>query len=90
MDQFSRGVLTAGLMVISLFFFRFFQRDRDRFFLFFALSFFLLAADRFALAIATTYGVTTPVPYWARAFGYLLIVIAIIDKNMSKRSSSPF
>lgn len=84
MDQFLRGLTAAGFLVIGMFFLRFFRRDRDRLFLFFALSFFLLAADRFMLGLAASYGAITVIPYWARAFAYLLIIAAIVDKNLSK------
>jgi hypothetical protein len=88
MDQFLRGVTAAGCLTIGLFFLRFFQRDRDRLFMFFSLSFFLLAADRIALAVASAGGITTAIPYWARAFAYLLITLAILDKNISRANSA--
>jgi uncharacterized membrane protein len=88
MDQFLRGAITAGCIVIGLFFLRFFRRDRDRLFLYFACAFFLLAADRFALGVASSLGANIALPYWARAFAYLLIIIAIVDKNLSRRSLS--
>ena len=84
MNEFFRGVIAAACVVLGLFFLRFFRRDRDRLFLFFALSFFLLAADRASLVIAESYGISTTLPYWARAFAYLLILVAIVDKNLSK------
>ena len=84
MDQFLRGIAAAECVTIGLFFLRYFRRDRDRLFMFFSLSFFLLAADRIALATAAAYGESTALPYWARAFAYLLIVVAIVDKNVSK------
>jgi hypothetical protein len=48
-------MIVFGCLVVGLFFLRFFRRSRDRLFLFFALSFFLLAAERFTLAILTSY-----------------------------------
>jgi hypothetical protein len=121
MDQFLRGAIVAGCLVVGLFFLRFFRRSHDRLFLFFALSFFLLAAERFMLAVVASYDVPLDaaewvqgvaaiseseqiirqrllalrpdwihtfanVPYWVRAFAYLLIIAGIADKNLSTRS----
>jgi hypothetical protein len=118
MDQFLRGAIVAGCLVVGLFFLRFFRRSRDRLFLFFALSFFLLAAERFMLAVIESYNVPLDagewvraiaavndspqsirerllelrprwirsfanVPYWVRAFAYLLIITGIVDKNIN-------
>ncbi len=88
MDQFLRGVIVAGCVVIGLFFLRFHQRSRDRLFLFFALSFFLLAAERFMLVMVNVYDAPTNIPYWVRAFAYLLIIWGIVDKNLSKPEKS--
>lgn len=121
MDQFLRGAIVAGCLVIGLFFLRFHRRSRDRLFLFFALSFFLLAAERFMLVVVASYDVIhasewvqvfgdaalspeatvetllarrpewvpkfATVPYWVRAFAYLLIIAGIVDKNVAKRKT---
>ncbi len=96
MDQFVRGAIVAGCLVVGLFFLRFFRRTWDRLFLFFALSFFLLAAERFMLALVAAYATSADItfwlhafPYWVRAFAYLLIIVGIIDKNVSGRSETP-
>jgi amino acid transporter len=124
MDQVLRGMIVFGCVVIGLFFLRFYRRSSDRLFLFFALSFILLAAERFTLAVLASYEVppsvtvgmhgdepgdeaptaarspqrqrqpdwmtaVANVPYWVRAFAYLLIIAGIVDKNISGRRNEP-
>jgi hypothetical protein len=90
MDQFVRGVIVLGCLVIGLFFLRFFRRSGDRLFLYFAVSFVLLAAERFLLALLHEFGPPSraqlDVSYWVRAFAYLVIVVGIVDKNLTRRT----
>jgi hypothetical protein len=89
MDQFLRGFITAGTLVIALFFLRFYIRGHDRLFLFFSLSFFLLALNRIALALVAHHDIDTSIPYLVRAFAYLLILLVIIDKNFFNGRKPP-
>src|SRR5687768_1933531 len=79
MTAFVAGALTAGYVVIALFFLRFRSESGDRLFTIFAAAFGLLAVQRFALFY---YG--TEVGIWLytlRLFAFALILFAIIDKN---------
>jgi hypothetical protein len=89
MDQFLRGAIVAGCLVVGLFFLRFHRRTSDRLFLFFALSFFLLSAERFMLAVLASYhvqGFIGNIPYWVRAVAYLILIWGIVDKNLARRT----
>lgn len=98
MNEFVPGMLAAGYLVIGLFFIRFWRTSRDRLFLIFALSFLLLAANRTMLSLTGVFdaprgsGVGSPdevaTPYyWIRLAAYLLILVAIVDKNLRSARS---
>ncbi len=75
------GAIAMGLMVAGLFFLRFWRDTRDRFFLFFAIAFFILGANRIAQGLNPLSTEQEPYFYLVRFFAYLLILIAIVDKN---------
>jgi uncharacterized membrane protein HdeD (DUF308 family) len=84
MDPLNRallGAISMASIVIGMFFLRFWRAGRDRFFLFFALSFLLEGANRFALALLARPNEGTPTIYLVRLLAFLLIVAAILDKN---------
>ena len=67
--------------VAGLFFLRFRTRTGDRLFSFFAAAFLLLSAQRFALVVAHEWGESTTWLYGMRLLAFVLILIAIVDKN---------
>ena len=75
------GALGALYAVIGLFFLRFRARTGDRLFAMFAGAFFLLAAQRIAIAVAREWGEDTTWLYGLRLLAFLLILFAVIDKN---------
>jgi hypothetical protein len=78
------GAIVAVSFVIGAFFMRFWRATRDRFFLLFALSFWLEAANRVLLGILPLWREDTPAYYLVRLLSYALIAGAIIDKNRRK------
>jgi hypothetical protein len=81
MEQMLMGAIAAGWLVAGLFFFRFWRQTRDRFFLWFALSFWLEAADRLALGLMAPASEDSPAIYSLRIVAYGLILLAIWQKN---------
>jgi hypothetical protein len=79
------GAITACYVVVGLFFLRFWQRSRDRLFIFFSIAFFILAMQRLALAVTTQTNENTLFLYVIRLLAFLLILAAIIDKNRSSK-----
>lgn len=77
------GALAMGCLVIGVIFLRLWRASADRFFLFFALSFFVQAANRVALSLAPSPQEGEPWHYGVRLLAYLLILLAIRDKNRS-------
>jgi hypothetical protein len=96
MSDFISGALMLGYLAAGLYFLRFWRATCDRLFAFFACAFWLLALQRLALALTTTEGAitssTAPPPpietqtllYLVRLFAFVLILIAIIDKNSTR------
>ena len=82
---FVSGLLTAGYLVAALFFLRFWHRTRDRLFARFSGAFGRLALQRLALAAALVTGHSTTPYYLLRLAAFVLIVVAILDKNRSAR-----
>jgi hypothetical protein len=84
MDGFLVGAIAAMSLVISLFFFRFWRKTQDRFFLFFALSFLIEACNRTLMASVDGWQEGSPFYYMVRLLAYTLIIVAILDKNRKK------
>jgi hypothetical protein len=85
MIDFLAGAVTLGYSVAAVFFVRFWRRTSDRLFLAFAAAFGLLAVNQ-VLAAALEFGdERTPYVYSLRVLGFVLILWAVVDKNLSGR-----
>ena len=69
---------------VGLIFFRSWRYTRDRFFELFGIAFWLLAAHWSALAIVGAVDETRHFFYVVRLLGFLLVLLAIADKNRSR------
>lgn len=83
--ELAAGALIFAYLMASLFFFRFWRRTRDSLFMAFGWAFVLMAVNQLALALL-------PVPqeelhyiYVIRISAFLLILGAIVNKNIGKR-----
>jgi len=85
MNQMLIGAIAAASLAAGLFFFRFWRTTRDRFFLLFALSFWIEGANRVLLYESAGLDDDAPVYYVIRLLAYGLILAAIIDKNRGPR-----
>jgi hypothetical protein len=85
MEQMLTGTIAMGWLLAGLFFFRFWRRTRDHFFLWFALSFWLEFFNRVWLGLADVTGEDRPVIYGLRVISYGLILLAIWQKNRPRR-----
>ena len=81
MNAILSGAIALGSLVVGLFFFKFWWRSRDRFFLFFALSFWIEAGNRVALGLLGGTSELAPLIYVLRVLAYGLILVAIVQKN---------
>ena len=81
MRQFFWGALALSAWVAGLFFSNFWKVSRDRLFLLFSLAFWTLALHWAGLAIVNPALESTHYLYVLRLFAYVLIIVAIVDRN---------
>jgi hypothetical protein len=82
---FVSGALCLGFLVASLFFLRFWRETRDRLFLFFTMSFVVLALQRITLMMTSAVPALELPSYGLRLLAFLLMLAAIVDKNLRPR-----
>lgn len=88
MNDMWMGAIAMASLAAGLYFLRFWRSTGDRFFLFFALSFWIEAANRVGLAsVPGTLRIPEeyPVFYLIRLLAFILILYAILDKNRSRK-----
>ncbi|HXH29289.1 MAG TPA: DUF5985 family protein [Bacteriovoracaceae bacterium] len=81
------GALMMACLVAGLFFLDFWKRSHDKLFLMFSFAFFLLAAERLVLGYIGTAYEPSPRIYLIRAGAFVIILIAIINKNRENKQS---
>lgn len=79
------GAIAMACLVAGVFFLRFWRKTGDRFFLFFAISFCVEGVNRAALGVVSDPNEAQPFFYIVRLLSFVLILIAIVDKNRAKR-----
>ncbi|MBN8530751.1 MAG: hypothetical protein J0L97_02665 [Alphaproteobacteria bacterium] len=80
MNSMLLGAVAMACFTASLFFLRFWKTTRDRFFLFFAISFSVEGINRIILGLFYS-DEQEPRIYLLRLVAFLLILFAIVDKN---------
>lgn len=83
--NFFGGAIVFGYALIGLFFLKFWKRTRDAFFGYFASAFFVLSIGRIIEAIVRTNETDTPVVYLFRLLAFLIIIFAIVYKNLAAK-----
>jgi hypothetical protein len=81
MEQMLIGAISVSFYLAGLYFFRFWHRTRDRFFLCFALAFWMESANRAILGLRADPAEDSPLVYGIRLLAYGLILFAIWQKN---------
>ena len=79
------GALACAAGVVGLFFLRYWRLSGDRFFVFFAAAFWIMAVNWGALAAISPTNEARHLVYLARLLAFLLILVAIVDKNRQSR-----
>ncbi|MCI3951304.1 MAG: hypothetical protein K0R53_801 [Burkholderiales bacterium] len=90
MIEFLSGAVTVAHLVAALFFLRFWRKTADRLFLAFALAFVLFALNQGLAHVLAIYHEPTSFIYALRVLGFVLIVIAIVDKNFFAARSAKY
>jgi hypothetical protein len=85
---FIDGMIMTMLLAAGVFFLRYWRGSGDRLYAMFALSFFILGINRALLAVYAHTGAGGQehhaVLYAIRLVAYLIILLAIVDKNRAK------
>jgi hypothetical protein len=87
MSNFLSGAVMLACSAVALLFLRSWQRTSDRLFGLLALAFFLLAVERWVLALLSAEHQLRHLVYLIRLVAFLLILIAIVDKNRASPGS---
>jgi hypothetical protein len=83
-NQFFWGAAAMGCWAVGLIFIRSWRRSGDRFFALFGAAFWVLAIHWLALAIVGPVDETRHYFYAIRLVAFLLVLIAIADKNRER------
>lgn len=85
MKDLITGAISMASLIIALFFLRFWRNTRDRFFLWFALSFGIEGVHRIVSTLMLDENEDSPLHYLVRLLAYGLILWAILEKNLPAR-----
>lgn len=85
MPDLVTGMIAMASLIIGLFFLRFWRNTKDRFFLYFALSFGIEGVHRIVTTLTFDEHEESPLHYLVRLLAYGLILWAILEKNLPSR-----
>ena len=85
MIDFLAGALTLSYIIAAVYFVHFWKRTSDRLFLAFAAGFALLALNQLTVFALGVNDERHNYAYILRVLGFVLILAAIIDKNLHRR-----
>lgn len=86
LQLFASGAIMMGFLTLGWFFLAFYRRTSDRLFLYFAVAFFLLSAERVVLVLATPDSEADSMVYMVRMLAFGALAYAIWDRNRGNRS----
>ena len=81
LEDFIKGAIAMGCLVSAAFFYSYWRKSGDRFFLFFSAAFGLMTLTRIVLALFGTNDEPRSYAYLIRLLAFLVIIYAIADKN---------
>ena len=81
MEEILIGGIAVAALIAGVFFFRFWKSSGDRFFLMFAVAFWIEGAHRIFIYTWVGRDEASPLYYVVRLIAYGLIIAAIVDKN---------
>ena len=84
MVEFLSGAVTLGYVVAAAFFLSFWRKTSDRLFLAFGAAFILFALNQLLGYAFTVVSEPTSLIYVLRILGFVLMIVAIVDKNVQK------
>lgn len=84
MEDFLQGATAMSSAVVATFFLRFWRDSKDRLFGIFALAFYVFALSRVLLVVIPDAVEQRTYIYTGRLAMYVLIIYAIVDKNVRR------
>ncbi len=87
MNHFMLGAIMMCYLVAGVFFLRFWRETRDRLFIMFSVAFWLLALNQVGFVFVAEGSEARGYSYLVRLLAFILILIAIADKNRSAKNS---
>ncbi len=81
---FLSGAIAMTSLTAAAFFIHFWQKTRDRLFVYFAAAFFLLMLERVMRTLLQMEDELAPFVYSVRLLAFLTIIAGIVDKNRGK------
>jgi hypothetical protein len=84
MQAFLSGAITMGFVIAGLFFLRFWRKTGDTLFVYFGISFWLLAAGQAAPLVLDIPREDQSWIYLIRLSGFVVLIIAIVGKNLGR------
>jgi hypothetical protein len=85
LEAFMAGAVSVGYLVAALFFLKFWRRTRDGLFAVFGAAFVLMAANQAAPVLFGIPDEALGGVYLLRLAAFLLIILAILRKNLARR-----
>lgn len=87
--DFLSGAVTFAYVLAGLFFLRFWRRTGDMLFVAFAVAFGLMAANQVGFSLYGSQAESAGWIYLLRVAAYVLIIIAIVGKNLQAERRKP-
>ena len=81
MNEVLLGIGGGAALAIAAVFWGFHRRRHDRFFALFAIAFAAMGANRLLLLVVDDRSESESLVYLLRAFAFLLIIVAVVDRN---------
>jgi hypothetical protein len=81
---FISGAIAAMSLTAAAFFLRFWQKTKDRLFIYFAVAFLLLMVERIMRTVLNMENELAPLVYGVRLVAFLTIIVGIVDKNRAR------
>lgn len=87
LNTFLSGAIMMASLVTGLLFFRFWKTTGDRLFFYFGIAFSLMTVERWILVSIHPANELRPYVYTVRLVAFIIIAIAIVDKNRKRPRS---
>lgn len=87
--QFIYGAVMMNFLIGALYFWRFWQRTKDRFFALFSGAFLLMSVERWFLFFINVQNEAHTWVFMIRMVAFLLIIGAVVDKNRAQKNYTP-